>query len=387
MFYKKYNLMYCSNIFKNNTQKQLFNNLNKLIKKLKSKFNKEKKFSIGLCASNKLSNELIKNINIFSKYIKKKKINIPSLNGFSYNNFHKKITKDNIYWPDWSSIKRVNYTNNLIKLLDNINNKNKKSISTMPISYKGWINKKNTVYIYYKTAKNLTKVTENIIKNKSNIIISIEPEPTCLIEKSQEFINYFNNWIKPLYKKYSINNKKNIKNIIGICYDICHFAVQFEKHEKILNNLEKENIIIGKLQISSALKINDDRTKKENKQIIKNLNVFKYSSFLHQINNINKNKTKIYKDIKYSIKYLKKNIKSEWRIHFHIPIYINKYKNFRTTNNEIKNVMQNINKKNFTGHIEIETYTYKNLSIRYDILNSIINEYKWIRTIIKRNVK
>ncbi len=73
MFYKKYNLMYCSNIFKNNTQKQLFNNLNKLIKKLKSKFNKEKKFSIGLCASNKLSNELIKNINIFSKYIKKKK--------------------------------------------------------------------------------------------------------------------------------------------------------------------------------------------------------------------------------------------------------------------------------------------------------------------------
>ncbi len=169
----------------------------------------------------------------------------------------------------------------------------------MPISYKGWINKKNTVYIYYKTAKNLTKVTENIIKNKSNIIISIEPEPTCLIEKSQEFINYFNNWIKPLYKKYSINNKKNIKNIIGICYDICHFAVQFEKHEKILNNLEKENIIIGKLQISSALKINDDRTKKENKQIIKNLNVFKYSSFLHQINNINKNKIKIYKDIKY----------------------------------------------------------------------------------------
>ena len=369
-----YKIMYCSNIFKNNTKKKLIKNINKLHIKLKIK-NKKEKINIGLCISNKISNEIKKNIIEIKQNFKKKFINIISINGFVYKSFHLKNIKDKIYWPDWTSKKRTNFTKNLIEITKQL--KNKKdfgSISTMPISYKYWIKKKKQTYIFYKSSKNLITLTKYLKK----IILSIEPEPCCLIETSSEFIKYINKWLEPLFKRN--NKKKNIKKYIGLCYDICHFSVKFEKHKKILKKIREENITIGKLQISSAIKI---KNKKINK---KKINFLIKSPFLHQTTYKYKNRIKTYKDIKYAIKNVIKHKHLEWRIHCHIPIYFNKYKSFLTTNNEIIKVLNEIKKNKFTKHMEIETYTYRNLKIKYDIFNSILKEYKWLKKIIK-NVK
>ncbi len=377
MLYKKNtHIMYCSNIFKKDSWKELIKNINKYSKIIKKKYPYKRKIAIGLCLSNKMANLLInkKKLKKFKNLINKKNIYVPSINGFVYKKFHQKMIKDKIYIPDWSSKKRIKYTNKLIKIINELNKTG--SISTLPISYKKWIKKGKESYILYQSSINILKSIKNIIKTKNNIHIDIEPEPGCLIENSKECINLFKNWIKPISKTL-IPKNINIKNKLGICYDICHLSVNFEKHNKVIENFKKNNIKIGKIQISSSIKI-----KFNNKNKIKNINklkLIKESPFLHQTI-IKSNKKLIYKsDIKEAIK---SNIKKkqEWRIHYHIPIYKKKAMKFKTTQKETIKLIEHIKNNKITKYLEIETYTYN----KKNIFKCIIKELEWLNRVLKK---
>ena len=57
-----------------------------------------------------------------------------------------------------------------------------------------------------------------------------------------------------------------LKAHIRLCYDVCHFAIGYEPHEKIIEEVLESGIKIGKLQISAALKgaMNKDISKRQN---------------------------------------------------------------------------------------------------------------------------
>lgn len=383
----KYNLTYCLNAFKAKDLQETICNIKKYIEIIKIK----KKNCIGLCLSNKIAKEILTNNNIdnIKKLIIEKNIYIPIINGFVYKNFHKEQIKENIYYPEWTSNKRLNFTKKLIKILKEISPKNlTSSITTSPISYKPWIKQKNKTYILYKSIINLQQIIKILIDTKKKtgktIHIDIEPEPTCLIENSKETIQFFKNWLIPICKnnfKKKIFNKNKIENIIKkhirICYDTCHFSINFENNKTTLNLFEKEKIKIGRIQISSALKIIQSK-KKNLKNFKSEINKLNYSPFLHQTTKKYENKKIQFKDIKYCLENINKNSKAEWRIHCHIPIYLKKYKIFNTTSHETKSIIKYLSKKKITNHIEIETYTYDAILQSSNKAKSIKKEYIWV---------
>jgi len=392
----KYSLTYCSNIFKENNWKTLFNKLNTYINSLK-KYNKP--IGLSLCISNKLSNEIKKekNISTIKNWLEEKNVYLSSINGFVYKTFHKKNIKDKIHYPDWTSKKKLNYTTNLITILRNLITKNKTgSISSSPLSYAPWIKKKNHDYILFKSSKNIAIIIKNLIcsTNKNIIHIDIEPEPDCIINDSTTFINFYNKWLIPIAVKYLNDNlnfsKKKaiiyIKKHIRLCYDICHFSVNFENHKKIIHSINKNNIKIGKVQISSAMEIKIPTQNTKKAYIINDLkNVIK-SPFLHQTTEkINKKLIK-YKDIKYALKNFENKNNSILRIHCHTPLYKKNIKNIGTTQNETKNALIDLLNEKHIKHIEIETYTHKLISNEKQ-LNSIIKEYNWVIKLINKKFK
>ncbi len=362
---KKNNIItYCSNIFKTKNYKKLIFNILNYTKNLKNK-NKY----ISLCMSNNLLKTIKKkqNINTYLILSNNNKLIIKSINGFVYQDFHKKKLKQNIYLPDWTSKYRLVYTKNILYLIQHLNTKdNKISISTLPISYKKWIKNKNLHIILYKTILNIKNIILHLKKSKNNI--SIEPEPGCLLECYIDIINFYKMWIK-----YTI---KHFKKYICICYDICHFSVIFDKHEITITAIKKyTNIKIAKIQVSSALKTIIPIKKKYKKLLLISLLKIKKSNFLHQCSiKHDKNKNN-YNDIDKIILLIKLKINSEIKIHCHIPIYRKKFKYLNTTHLETNNTINYIKKYTHYKNLEIESYTYNLFFKKICYNKSIKKEY------------
>lgn len=370
---KKYILTYCSNIFKVNKVKKLIYNINQYIINIKKK---EQYINISLCISNNLSIELKKKCIELKSWMKKYNIDISSINAFVYQNFHKKRIKETIYSPDWSSINRLIFTHRLITLSSKL--KRKKihiSISTLPISYKKWIKKYDEPYIFYKSTNYLKNYKISLNKN---ISIDIEPEPCCEIENYKNFIIFYKKWID--IKKDKSNNAK----FLGICFDVCHFSVIFDKQEKIIKLIKKTKINIGKIQISSALKTIIPKKISQLKRLKNTLHILRKSDFLHQCMIKNINKIEKYTDIPKLLSLIKKKQNLELRIHCHIPVYKKKFKYMTTTKNEINKINKLLKKTQLTKILEIETYTQNIFFNKINRNKSIKKEYHFTIKSIKK---
>jgi hypothetical protein len=70
----------------------------------------------------------------------------------------------------------------------------------------------------------------------------------------------------------------------------------------------------------------------------------------------------------------------EWRIHFHVPIFIRDYQLFQSTQDDISNVLDLLQTNPACNHLEIETYTWEVLpqQMKLDLAASIQREYEWV---------
>ena len=87
-----------------------------------------------------------------------------------------------------------------------------------------------------------------------------------------------------------------------------------------------------------------------------------------------------YPDLPQALAQIQKPEASEWRAHFHVPIFIERYQNLYSTRDEIEKVLSYILKKPITDHLEVETYTWEVLppGLREDLVKSIERELKWV---------
>ena len=271
-----FQLTYCSNIHAGESWAEVFEALKINIPFVKQAVCPEKPFGIGLRLSNAATKELLSNNQIayFKQWLYDNDCYVFTMNGFPYGGFHNTTVKDDVYKPDWTSNERLSYTSNLIKVLEQLIPKNTEAgISTSPLSYKPWIiDSCNTIDMYEAASINLIKCVVELHQIRATtgkyIHLDIEPEPDCLLENSKETIAFFNNYLIP----FGINHltvtlnvtpeiaRKIITDHITVCYDVCHFAVEFENHALALNAFTNAGIKIGKVQISSALKVVLDDT-------------------------------------------------------------------------------------------------------------------------------
>lgn len=193
-----------------------------------------------------------------------------------------------------------------------------------------------------------------------------------------------------LCKRFGIStkdSKKLLQKHIRICYDTCHFAVEFEDSVKFIKNILDTGIKIGKTQVSAALKVKTKTDISDQQQIMSRLSSFDEPTYLHQVLSEDaKGKTWQYRDLPQAFQSVSsRNTKKEWRVHFHVPLYTDQFNELFSTRDTIPANVNYLLKHSTCRHFEIETYTWEVLPAneRANLLDSIEREFRWAMGIIK----
>lgn len=389
---KTFHCTYCTNIHGGENWELTFNDLKTYVPSIKKDVSPNMPFGLGLRLSNKASEELQIENNLlqFKQWLDSNGLYVFTMNGFPYGNFHNEVVKDLVHAPDWSSTDRVIYTKRLFDQLTFLLPEGQEGgISTSPISYKHWHKTQRDKENVLKTgADNMSTIVLHLFEIEKEtgkyLHLDIEPEPDGMLENTAEFLSFYNDYLLPIARKrieesLSIISKKATELIyrhITICYDVCHFSLAFEAPKYTFETLKKHQIKVGKIQVSSALKIIFDG--QNNDAIWESLSKFNESTYLHQVTeNINDVIT-VYNDLPLVLEQRKNH--AELRAHFHVPIFLDTFNHLQSTQDQILKVMEYLKTEAISKHIEIETYTWNVLpeDLKMDIDKSISRELKWL---------
>ncbi len=399
-----FHITYCSNIHAGESWAEVFENLKKYIPPLKAKLSPKAAFGIGLRLSYEAAEELLKanHLAVFKAWLQQENLYVFTINGFPYGNFHGQVVKDAVHLPDWTSPQRLEYTYQLFKILVELLPYGiEGGISTSPLSYKGWLEEAEAALelVFEKSTENLLKILDRLIQFEQDtgkiLHLDIEPEPDGLLENTDEVLAYYRDYLVPSAIDFLANTRgmnsfeaeQSLKRHIQICYDVCHFAVAFEDHAEALARLQQAGILIGKFQISAALKASFGKSAQENKKVLKALEAFNESTYLHQV--VQRNEDQSYtqfSDLPFALAQADKSEIEEWRVHFHVPIFLEKYTALAPTQADILEVLALAKAKDLSQHLEVETYTWEVLpkSLQTDLSKSIERELRWLIQNLKR---
>lgn len=390
-------LSYCSNIHPGEEWASHFSVLQSSIPEIKAAVCPNEKMGIGLRLANQASIDLSEksNFDAFKNWLEANDCYVFTMNGFPYGGFHNVVVKDQVHAPDWTTPERTNYTIRSFGLLAQLlpNHLNEGGISTSPLSYRFWWKTAESLEEATKIAtRNMILVVESLIEIKATtgktLHLDIEPEPDGILENSDEYIDWYKNYLLPMgieqlvSKGFSSEQAiEAIKTHIQLCYDVCHFAVGFEAPQVVIDKLESEGLKIGKIQISSALKVDFSSDAEEKLRVIAQYNE---PTYLHQVVAQRKDGSfQKFPDLTEAIEGFDENI-SSWRVHFHVPLFLENYGVLSSTQSDIVDTINVHKNKPFTNHLEIETYTWGVLPTEFQVpLNeSIIREINWVKGLL-----
>lgn len=391
-------LTYCSNIHSGESWADHFDELKINIPEIKTKNSPNEPMGIGLRLANDASIDLSnpEKLMEFQRWLSENDCYVFTMNGFPYGGFHNTVVKDQVHAPDWTTNERREYTIRMFRLLAKLIPENLKEggISTSPLSYRYWwkdeFSLKNTTQI---ATENILLVVDELVGirlEKGKILhLDIEPEPDGILNNGTDFINWYENTLIPMgvlhfqkIGKSDTEANEIIRTHVQLCYDICHFGVSFEDPQDTVNQLNSLGIKVGKIQISSAIKIDFSNNESEKVAAIAQFNE---PTYLHQVvaKCIDGSLEK-YSDLSFAIENFQLKKYAEWRIHFHVPLFLENYGLLNSTQSEIVKTLEIHKKTPFTSHLEIETYTWGVLpkEVQKPINESISREIDWVKNIL-----
>lgn len=390
-------LSYCTNIHPGEDWNSVFKQLKKNLPDLKKRLSPQKPFGIGLRLSAQAADQILKkrHLNNFKEWLQSNGLYVFTINGFPYGNFHGEKVKDDVYKPDWSTKQRLEYSSNLVDILSELIPEGEEgSISTSPVSYKYWGQSAEEYGKIKKVAAvNMARLAwqmAGILKvHGKDIHLDIEPEPDCLLENSRETIDFFNEYLLPvgsdlLMSEYQISAEEAeniLRTHIGVCYDTCHFALEYENPAEAIQSFIDEGIRIGKTQISAALKVKLDDERADRSKIADHLKKFDEPTYLHQVIVRTKGDSLVqFRDLPDALQSIENEQANEWRVHFHVPIFLKKYEEVYSTQNEMLESLNIILEGEHCRHFEIETYTWDVLpdELKTNVTDSIEREFRWV---------
>lgn len=384
---KGFELTYCTNIHAAEGWPAVFDNLKRHAPALKARLCPGERFGLGLRLADNEARELLSETHLddFARFLKDNGLYAAIVNGFPYGWFHERRLKDQVFAPDWHTEERVSYTLRLVEVLgkllpDDLDG----GVSTCPLSYKRWNQPGRPDWDTI--VQNVVRVAHAMFEAKrrhnQDIHLDIEPEPDGLVETAAEFISFFEKLLvagAPLLAKSAQitlpQAEEALRQHVALCYDLCHSAVEYETTRETLSALRKAGVRIGRVQISSAVKIGLPEQEAERERVEKQLRTLADPVYLHQTIGDRER----YPDLPEAVNELKSAASAEWRIHYHVPLFTESYGELGSTQAEVQDALRQLTAQD-VRHLEIETYTWGVLpeELRVDLLDSIEREYRWV---------
>ncbi len=372
-------LAYCTNVHRGENWAETFAALEQHVLPVRRRVAPGQRYAIGLRLGQRAAAELAQPAVLlaFQQWLAAHDCYIFTINGFPYGSFHNTRVKEQVYAPDWSTPERVAYTQQLFELLVQLAPPGEAgSVSTVPGSFKGFVaadpSRRKTIYA------NLTGMGRFIAalaaKTGRDLHLGLEPEPCCLFETSEETVSFFNDWRdgEPAVER------EGLLRHIGVNYDCCHLAVEFEAAKAALDRLTKAGLRISKLHLSSALRVRPDAAGR------KALAAFIEPVYLHQVVVGRANSHDVrrrYVDLPDALADKSPSHgDEEWRVHFHVPLHAAPGAPFGDTRDHLMGALDWLqNHRGACTHLEMETYTWEVLpaAMRLPIGDQLVREYAW----------
>lgn len=353
-----------------------------------------------------------------------------TINGFPYDNFHLPVVKHRVYRPAWWEPQRLHYTRQLAELLTRLLAEDEPdrigSISTLPLGWPGRLGRSDAAASdttanagnrasdrpavadsdagvdaanVARAGANLRELATDLqrIERRSGrrIVVAIEPEPGCLLDRFEDVIRFFERELPDSHHR----------RYLGVCHDVCHSAVMFEPQAAALTAYARAGLIVGKVQISCAIDLPlEDYTPADRIAAIAELRGFAEDRYLHQTGVLDAaGKFRLVEDLPQwladvahadrataaageNVGALNAPRDSHLRTHFHVPIFRRSLGHLRSTQDAILGclrALQGVDAPEFTGHYEVETYAWSVLPEglkEMSLAAGIAHELEWFES-------
>jgi sugar phosphate isomerase/epimerase len=353
-------LSYCTNVHPGRTLAEVEKGLDHYTVPLRS--NLEESLAAGLWLAAPVIQELTAHpaaAREFGDRLRARRLSCHTLNAFPYGDFHSARVKENVYLPDWADPKRLEYTLRCAQVLASLLDEGTEgSISTVPLAFKPFEHPPDFSARCLAQLLELATSLDRLHAETGRVIrLAIEPEPFCLLETTDEAIAFF----RKLDEQAERRNLQEIaRRHLGLCYDVCHQAVEFEDVPSSIRALAAAGIRINKIHITCALQLDDPA---ENQAGREALSRYVEERYLHQtLARCDDGRVLRVADLTRELALAPPDdfrAAPRWRIHFHVPVDAERLGPLGTTRGELKQALAAVASLDYAPHLEVETYTWE----------------------------
>lgn len=352
-------LSYCTNVHPGRNVAEVEDGLDRFTLPIKSGYGRE--LAAGLWLAAPVIKELERTPDAVARFangLASRGLTCYTLNAFPYGDFHSARVKENVYLPDWTRPDRLEYTLGCARVLTALLPAGGEgSISTVPLGFKQFEHPADFADRCADHLIALAKYLDQLYAQTGIIIrLAIEPEPFCVIETTEETRAFFARLRERAADRDAL---EVVKTHLGVCYDVCHQAVEFEDVQASIQSLAADEIRINKVHITCAIEV----ASPENVDSRMVLSHYVEPRYLHQTFAISQSGT-VFKAVD-----LNQSLTSSppadflnagmWRVHFHVPVDAEQLGPLSTTRGELKKALAVIPELSYAPHLEVETYTWE----------------------------
>lgn len=297
-----------------------------------------------------------------------------TVNAFPFGGFHGDRVKDAVFRPSWAEPRRLAYTLTAARALaaclpDGVDG----SLSTHSGAYKPWgpaHNDEDAIVAGLLAADEvLARLAE---ETGRRVMLAVEPEPLSFLETTGEVVDLFTRRLLPESRGH-----------LGLCYDACHQAVEFEDMAQSLQALATAGVPIAKVQLSCAIVSENAIGRRER------LAPFAEDRWYHQvIARSGDGPLRRLPDLPQALADESALDADEWRVHFHVPLFAERLDDeglLTTTRPDLERLIDLVQRTGATDQLEIETYSFGVLPMErrealgaVTLLDCLEQEFAWV---------
>jgi hypothetical protein len=385
-------LTYSTLVHPGDNWNEMWNSLTTFVPKVKARVSPNDSFGVSLRLSNESAETLVNDKvarDKLKKFLADNDMYLYTVNAFPYGPFKGRSVKEQVYEPDWRSDQRSEYTMNVAEILGDVApERTSPSIQSAPLGFKPRVTGPDVVASF---TEHVLKVAARLIdiqaRTGRTVGLALEPEPYCFLETTDESVDYFTNH---LYSGMAAARLAKLAGVpiseahaalrrhVGVVFDICHQAVEYENISDSLQKLVNAGIPVFKLQEAAAVYIPQVTDK-----IVKTLARYADTIYLTQTIEKKDGKFKQFLNLEDAFAAWKSDPgPREWRTHIHVPVFLDDLGDFRTTRFAIEDALKFHKANPVSRQLEIETYTWDVLpdSLKTgDIVEYVCREIDWVR--------
>ncbi len=360
-------LTYCTNIHAGESWPDVRASLQAHVPAIKAAIAPDRPFGLGLRLSGQAAEaaRTAEAIDAFRDQLAALGAYVFTINAFPYGPFHGVRVKEQVYLPDWRAPERVRYSADSAAVLSALLPLGVDgSISTVPGAFKengkGADERSAMAVNMMRTVAGLVQIERSTGKH---IALALEPEPCCALETVDESIAFFEGELLSAASLDALatmigsdrrQSETALRRHLGICYDVCHGAVEYENPVSALDRLLGAGIAVPKIQLSAAMRIPAMTA-----DLIDAVMQFDEGTYLHQTVVSGKAGLTRYVDLADAVAAFRRGeADGEWRIHCHVPIFLPDLGKLGSTRDILVSTLKDLRHRHRSSHLEVETYTW-----------------------------